>query len=110
MEEGTMPTLLQFVPLLIFIGLIFGIYRLIFWLKKKYPSRLWIGLLLCLLTPIGHFYLDKAWSWVIGLGVCYVILKAVIGDGSSAYLIANILSLFCFWYRFFKAQQAPTLA
>lgn len=104
-----MLTLIQFIPLLIFISLVYVIYRFIFWLKNKYPNRLWIGLLLCVLTPLGHFYLDKAWGWLIGLGVCYVIIKYVIDNASIAYVIANVLSLFCFWYRFLKAQQAPTL-
>ena len=105
-----MNTLLAFVPLIVFIGVIIGIYKLTFWIKKKYPNKLWLGLLLCFLSPFGHLYLDRAWPWLIGLVISFGVIKGIIGDGGIAYLVMDALSLFCFWFRFLKAQRAAKMA
>lgn len=103
-----MNSFLGLVPLIVLCVLVYGNYRLVMWAKVKHPNSLKVGLLLCLLSPMGHLYLDDAGKWMIGLGLLAGFLKPFLGE--AAFLVADAMSLLAFWYRFVSVQRAPKLA
>ena len=80
-----------------------------FFLRKKYPGKVWLGLLLAFLfTPSGQFYVEGAILWIIALFVCHVIFKAVVGNIALAWLLTSILSSMIMYYRLLKAEGPKT--
>ena len=94
------PELIVILVLLLF--LILPIWLSLF-LRKKYPGKIWLGLLLCfLLTPLGQLYVEGAIIWIIALFVCHVIFKAVVGNIAIAWLLTSILSSMIMYYRLLR--------
>lgn len=79
------------------------------YLGKKYPNRLWIGIVLCLLNcGMGQFYLPGGLKYFLILAIAFVFLKAAWGP-DSAWLIAGFLSVGIMWWRFARlpAYERP---
>ena len=71
-------------------------------LRKRYPNRLWIGILLCLLNGgVAQFYLPGGTGYFIGVAVLFVVLKQFI-DSLGAFLLAAVTAIFLIWYRHAK--------
>ncbi len=76
-------------------------------LKKRYPNRLWIGILLCLLNGgLAQFYLPGGLKYFLILAVIFVILKTVMGS-ANAFLVTDVLAILFIWYRHYKIKQSP---
>ncbi len=76
-------------------------------LRKYYPNRLWVGILLCLLLGTGQLYLPRGVKYLIGLAVLYVILKSLTGNATYALIIANLFSVGIIYWRFLKLEEKP---
>jgi hypothetical protein len=49
-------------------------------LKKKYPGRMWLGILLTIIfVPFGQLYLDGGIYWMIALIILLVLSKTLNG-------------------------------
>jgi len=95
------PELIVILVLLLF--LILPIWLSLF-LRKKYPDKIWLGLLLSFLfTPLGQLYVEGAIIWIIVLFVCHVIFNSVVGNIALAWTLTSILSSMIMYYRLLKA-------
>lgn len=91
-----MNSLFGMVPLVVLCGLLYGNYRLVMWAKVKHPDSLTAGLLLCLLSPIGHLYLDNGGKWIVGLGLLAALSKPFLLPSPTLLLRAmKDLQSFC---------------
>jgi uncharacterized membrane protein len=93
------------VILLIFLIIIFAALPLI--LRKYYPYKLWVGMILCLFLGTGQLYLPSGLKYLIGIGILYVLLKTLLADALLAMLIANLLSVGIIYWRFKRLEQNP---
>ncbi len=99
---GTAELVVIAIPFLGFV-LIFLLVKL----RKRYPNRLWIGILLGLLIgPLAQFYLPGGLKYVAILAVIYGILHSPIGS-ENAYLVTELLGILLIWYRHYKIKQSP---
>jgi len=79
-------------------------------LKKRYPNRLWVGIVLCLLNGgLAQFYLPGGLKYFLILAVIFVILKTVMGS-ANAFLVTDVLAILFIWYRHYKIKQSPLAA
>jgi hypothetical protein len=78
-----------------------------FYLRKNYPPRLWVGILLCVLFPLfGQFYL-KDWAWYfIGIFVLSVVLYKLAVGGLVLWICMALISATVMRYRFNKLASA----
>jgi len=74
-------------------------------LRKYFPNKLWIGIILCLFLGTGQLYLLGGVKYLIGLGIFYVILKTLFKDATLASIVANLLSIGIIYWRFLKLNQ-----
>jgi hypothetical protein len=99
------PELIVIVMVLIFL---FGPIIAVTWLRKRYPNRLWIGIVLCLINGgIGQFYLPGGTKFFFLTFVLYMIFVKWIGYG---LLIVNLMSAGIIYWRYLKLQQKPSTA
>ena len=80
-----------------------------FYLGKKYPNRLWLGIVLCLLNcGMGQFYLPGGFKYFLILAIIFVFLKQALG-ADTAWIVAGFLSVGFMWWRFTKlpAYEKP---
>jgi len=92
--------------LVVFIFVLFAfLIYLPFLLKKRYPNRLWVGLVLCFISGTAQFYLPGGLKYFIGLFFLYFLLKKLIGVGSLALLIVGIISMGVIYWRFQNSKK-----
>lgn len=101
------------IPELIVILLLILLLVLNIWLpdylRKKYPNKIWIGLILCFLfLPLGQLYVDGAAIWIIALFVSMGIFRSIFGDSTLAWLSTSILSAMIIYYRLLKVMGPKT--
>ncbi|MFH2119383.1 MAG: hypothetical protein ABIJ25_03180, partial [Pseudomonadota bacterium] len=76
-----------------------------YFLRKKYPRRIWIGMLMAFCFPaLGQLYLEGALWWILGLGFTFSVLKIASGNTQLAWLASMILSALVMYYRLLKAK------
>lgn len=97
------------IPELLVITILIGSVAFPLWLsyflRKKYPRRIWIGMLLAFFFPaLGQWYLEGALWWILGLGLTFSVLKKVSGNTQLAWLLSMILSALVMYYRLLKAK------
>jgi hypothetical protein len=97
------------VPELIVIFILLFLLILPIWLslflRKQFPGKIWLGLLLSFIfTPLGQLYLEGAILWIILLFICHVIIKVLLGNLMLAWLLTMILSSMIMYYRLLKAN------
>ena len=89
------------VVFLYFFGSIFAV----FYFRKHYPARLWIGIVLCLFNAgIGQFYLPGGTKFFFVAYLLYVISVKWFGYG---FLVVNLLSVGIIYWRYLKLQEKP---
>jgi hypothetical protein len=93
------------VILLLLIVLAFAFVPLI--LRKYYPNKLWLGIILALFFGTGQFYLPGGLKYFLGLAFLYVILKTIMQDQAVAFFITDLLSAGVMYWRFLKIQAKP---
>jgi hypothetical protein len=87
---------------------VFGPIIAVFYCRKHYPNRLWIGIVLCLFNGgIGQFYLPGGTKFFFIAFALYVILVKWIGYG---LLAVNLLSAGIIYWRHLKLQAKPWTA
>ncbi len=96
----------EIIVILMFVLLIFFL-ALPLILRRRYPYRLWVGIVLCLLIGTGQLYLPGGLKYVIGLGILYVILKPLFVNAILALFVANLFSAGIMYWRFLKLEQSP---
>jgi hypothetical protein len=97
------------IPELLVIALVIGSVAFPVWLsyflRKKYPRRIWIGMLLAFLfPPLGQLYLEGALWWILGLSLMFSVFKIASGNTQFAGLSLMILSAMVMYYRLLKAK------
>jgi len=76
-------------------------------LRKYYPNRLWVGLILCtVLGAIGQMYLPKSIRYVLILGLIFLLARQI--GYPYATLFAHLLSVPLIFWRFKKLSPAET--
>jgi hypothetical protein len=89
----------------IFLGLIAFPLWLSYFLRKKFPRRIWIGMLLAFFFPaLGQWYLEGALWWIVGLGLMFTAFKIASGNPSLAWLLSMILSALVMYYWLLRAK------
>ena len=98
----------EILTILILIALIIFPVWLSIFLRKRYPKRIWIALILGFFFPaFGQFYVAEKVGWyVLGLGLCFVLFKVIFGS-QGAWLLVSVLSSLTLWYRVLRAQSLP---
>ena len=92
-------------PELFVLFLIIGFFILPLVMRSYYPEKLWVGLLLCFISPFGHLYLEGGGLYIIG----FIVLGAALQRASDlAILLACLLSSLAFWHRLSKLQADTT--
>ena len=77
----------------------------VFYCRKHYPGRLWIGIVLCLFNGgMGQFYLPGGTKFFFLTFVLYVVLVKWSGYG---ILFADLFAAGIFYWRYLKLQQKP---
>lgn len=76
-------------------------------LRRYYPNKLWLGIILALFFGTGQFYLAGGLKYFLGLAFLYVILKTILQDQIVAFLITDLLSGGVMYWRFLKIQAKP---
>jgi thiol:disulfide interchange protein len=78
-----------------------------FYLRRNYPPRLWVGIVLCVLFPLfGQFYL-KDWAWyIIVIFVVGVVLYNLALGGLVLWTCMALISAGLMHYRFKKMAPA----
>lgn len=72
-----------------------------FFLRKRRPGSLWLGVALCLLFPVfGHFYLKGAATYVILVFVCALILYKLSIVGLLMWICCGLISAALMYNRF----------
>jgi hypothetical protein len=75
--------------------------------KERYPGKLWLAILLCVLNPgMGQFYLPGGTKFFIGLGLLFVILKQLIGS-SYSWMICILSSTVIIYPRSMGKGKKP---
>jgi hypothetical protein len=97
-------------PELIILIFVIGPIIAVTLLRKRYPNRLWIGIVLCLINGgIGQFYLPGGTKFFFLTFVLYMIFVKWIGYGYGP-LIVNLMSAGIIYWRYLKLQQKPPTA
>jgi hypothetical protein len=76
-------------------------------LRKYYPNKLWLAILLSLFFGTGHLYLPGGLKYFLGLGLLYVILKTITQSQAVALFATDVLSAGVMYWRFLKIQAKP---
>jgi len=76
-------------------------------LRKYYPNKRWVGILLCLFLGGGQLYLSGGLKYVIGLGILYTILKTIMSNNTYALVITILFSVGIINWRFLKLRTKP---
>lgn len=98
---------MQELMILVIVALFIAFAALPFILRKRYPDKLWLGIVLCLLNPgMGQFYLLGGLKYFIGLAVLFMILKQVVGSG-YAWVVSDLASVGIMYWRFLKKSEKP---
>jgi hypothetical protein len=98
---------MQELIILFFVAFLIAFTALPFILRKRYPDKLWLGLVLCLLNPgMGQFYLLRGLKYFIGLFVLFMILKQVVGSG-YAWMVSDLASVGIMYRRFLRKSEKP---
>jgi H+/Cl- antiporter ClcA len=97
------------IPELLVIAILIGLIAFPIWLscflRKKYPRRIWIGMLLAFFLPaLGQWYLEGALWWILGLGLTWSVFKIASGNAPLAWISTMILSALVMYYRLLKAK------
>ena len=77
-------------------------------LKKVYPNRLWVGIVLSLLSgfgPIAQFYQEGGLLYFVALLLIFIMWTGYFGPNLYLLLFINVISAFLMWYRFSKRKQ-----
>lgn len=96
----------EIIVILMFVLLIFFLVLPLI-LRKRYPYKLWVGIVLCLLVGTGQLYLPGGLKFVILLGILYVVLKPLFVSPILALLVTNLFSVGIMYWRFLKLEQNP---
>lgn len=83
----------------------FTILYLPFLLRRRYPNKLWIGLILCFVSGTAQFYLPGGLKYFIGLIILYVLLEQYIGNSLYALFIVDFFQLGVMYWRFLKQKR-----
>ena len=76
-------------------------------LRKYYPNKLWLGIILSLFLGTGQFYLPGGLKYFLGLAFLYVILKTITQNQALAFSITDLLSAGVMYWRFLKIEARP---
>jgi hypothetical protein len=105
------------IPELIVIVWVLGSIIAVTWLRKRYPNRLWIGIILCLINGcIGQFYLPGGTKFFFLTFVLYMIFVTfalymiLVKWTSNGLFIVNLISAGIIYWRYQKLQQKPPTA
>lgn len=94
---------------LVLVALSIAVAALPFILRKRYPDRLWLGIVLCILNSgMGQFYLFGGLRYFIGLFVLFIICRQFLGNGYG-WMISVLASVGIMYWRFVKASENPWL-
>ena len=75
-------------------------------LKKYYPVRPRLGILLCLILITGQLYLPGGVVYFLGLVLLFSILSKLVNDGFSL-IVVNLLSAGIMYWRFSQLNKEP---
>jgi hypothetical protein len=90
---------------LLLVALFIAFAALPFILRKRYPDKLWLGIVLCLLNPgMGQFYLTGGLRYFIGLFLLFMLLKQVVGSGYG-WMISELASVGIIYWRFLRKTE-----
>lgn len=93
------PTELLVIFLILLIAVILPIWLCLF-LRKKYPQKTWLGLLLSFIFPfIGQIYVKKPMIFIFILMGCALLLWKILGDTAISWTLVNILSMGVMYFR-----------
>ncbi len=75
-------------------------------LRKFFPNRLWIGILLCAISgTVGQFYIKGGLIYATSIAIVYLILISIIGlEALIVTIFMNIISTLIMYYRFLKKK------
>jgi len=83
---------------------LFGITLGIIKIGKKYPNKLWLGVLLSVIfSAFGQFYIPGGPKYFIILVVIFGLSNGVINI-EWAYTLTGILSIILIWHRILKVR------
>jgi hypothetical protein len=100
----------EIIVILMLLVIIFGPLWLTVFLRKKYPQREWLGIILAFVfAPVGQFYLDGAIWYTIGLFVIYLIIKSITEISAVSWLATCFFSSLLMYYRFSKLESGKML-
>lgn len=72
-------------------------------LRRRYPRKVWIGILLAIIFgPLGQLYLEGAIWYFLGLAVLFPLFKVLIPE--IAWLSVSLLSGTVMYYRLLKVE------
>ena len=103
---GAAELIVVFIFIFIVIGWIVGGVYGVLAIKKRWPGRIWLGLLLVILLPaFGQLYVDKAAWWILLLGFIYALVGALLKDKDYAFLITQAFSVLVIYYRMLRQRN-----
>ncbi len=74
-------------------------------LKKRYPRKVWIGVLLAFFCdPVGQWYLENSIWYILGLFVFFVAVKYFTTNNLLAWVLNMFLSALIMYYRLSKIK------
>jgi hypothetical protein len=89
----------ELIVIIIALVILFVQFYLPIYLRRIYPLKIWLGILLSiLLIPFGHLYVDGSAIYIITLIVVAVVSKAFTGG----FILAVIASPIIMYYRISK--------
>jgi uncharacterized membrane protein len=101
--EAKMFGIPELIVLVVVFVIIFGPIIAVFYCRKHYPNRLWIGIILCLVNGgIGQFYLPGGTKFFFIAFALYIALVKWIGYG---LFIVNLLSAGIIYWRYLKIRE-----
>ena len=90
--------------LLIILVIIVGPILLSLFLRKKYPRKMWVGIVLSFFfAPFGQLYLEGGAVYIIAL---IVIIAVALQYGTGYFFLSNIVSAIIMYYRMRKVIVA----
>ena len=82
------------VIIILLLSLFIQLYLPIF-LKKRYPLKMWLGILLSIiLFPFGHLYIDRAAIYIIALIIVAALSQALTGELGFSVIVSPIIMYF----------------
>ena len=99
--------LLVIVVIFLFLSIQIG---LPLWLQKRYPNRIWLGIILCFICGTAQFYLPKSWKYFFLCVFVFIFLKNIYGDGLLTWIATSFFNAGLMYWRFLKMAGPQKVA